>query len=284
MFRLFQVTSRLVDRAQSRRREIYFLSMTFFIVLSAVIGGNVFIKYYNDPMFANPETIMQHFATPLFIALVTMTAVLFFGLFFTTVISMAPFKRLRFYEMEFEFENKYAKEIMVANQFTFISTMLNNNSNTIREMISNNTTELHEVVEQLALKYKRFVNEYNSGVFLEIEVCKEEEVTAPQEKKLLEEVKKSPYMSNTFVNRVLNGTNLMVGVVEFSPDVDRVVLIARSNYDYPFDNYDKESIASLIEYSIILYEMINMVTLLPEESDEGTDDSGNSGSVDDTKN
>lgn len=269
--KLFQVISRLLDWADNRKREFYFLSMAFFIVLSAVIGGNVFNKYKQHPMFENPSTIVEHLATPLFVSLFTVTIVLFFGMFFSSVVLMAPFKKLKLFKMELVFEDKYVKEIMIANQFTFISTMLNNNSLTIKEMISDNATELNDVAEKLSLSYKRFVNEYNTGACLEVDVCREEDLINKQEVKLLKEVKKSSYISNTYVNRILNGNNLMIGLVEVSQEVDSVVIIARSNYEYPFDHYDKESLASVIEYSLILYEMINMITLLPDELEESPD-------------
>ncbi|MGJ9384370.1 hypothetical protein [Salipaludibacillus sp. CF4.18] len=249
--RFFQVILRLLDWADKRKKELHFLSMTFFIVFAAMMGGNVYYKYSKNPMFENPSTIVEHLAIPIFISLFTIALVLFFGMFFTSFVMMAPFKKLKLFKMELEFDDKYAKEIMIANQFTFISTMLQNNSQTIKEMISENSTELNDVVEKLSLNYKRFVNEYNSGACLEIDVCKEEDVVAKQEQKLLEEIKRSSYISNAYVNRILSGNNLMVGLVEVSKELDNVVIITRSNYDYPFDHYDNESLASVIEYSII---------------------------------
>ncbi|PYZ91742.1 hypothetical protein CR194_19160 [Salipaludibacillus keqinensis] len=266
--RFFQMILRLLSWSENRKKEIHFLSMVVFITIALSIGIRIFFIYRRDPMFANPETIVEHLASPLFISMFTITVILLFGVFFSSVVLMSPFKRLAFFNVEMEFQDKAEKELIVANQFTFISTMLNNNSSTIKEMLNDNLTELTDVVEKLSLSYKRFVNEYNKGVSLEVDVLKENEIESAQEKKLLEDVKRSEHMSNTYLNRILNGNNVMVGVVKGSEEVDNVVIIARSNYDYPFDHYDMESMASIIEYSLILYEMINMITLLPEPNEE----------------
>lgn len=94
--RFLHAIGRIVDWMGTRREEIYFLLMLVNILIAIGFGIYIFNFYKDNPMFSQPLTILEHFARPIFIAMVSTTLVVIFGTFLIQLITLVSFRRVSF--------------------------------------------------------------------------------------------------------------------------------------------------------------------------------------------
>lgn len=135
--KFFRVILRVMKWMDDHRQELYFLTMAAFIAAAIGLGSNRYIHYRNKPMFTNPSSISEHFAQPIFIAMLTIVLILLFGVFFARFLTMLPFKKLKFLNIEMEFDSTNLREKQIANQFLYSSTMLHNHTENVKFLINN---------------------------------------------------------------------------------------------------------------------------------------------------
>src|SRR5690625_2653958 len=72
--------------------------------------------------------------------------------------------------------------------------------------------------------------------------------------------------NTSYLNRLINGENLLIGSVSLGERSEKVAIVVRRGYDYPFDTYDQETIESIIAYALILFDTTVMIQLLDENN------------------
>ncbi|MBY7144529.1 hypothetical protein KFZ56_16010 [Virgibacillus sp. NKC19-3] len=216
-------------------------------------------------MFQNPLSILEHFAQPIFIGLLTVTILLLFGTFLAHFLIMVPFKRLRIYKMELEFNSNTLREKQIANQFLYSSTMLHNHTENVKYLIDNQLMDLKQVLQFLAYSYKNYSLQYNNELTLEIDVLEPTELKG-RERKLYQAINGQNIIkaNTTYENRLIQGDNLLLGTANVGEDSDKATVVVRREYDYPFDTYDQETLESIIGYAVILFDTAIMIQLFHE--------------------
>ncbi|MBU5468586.1 hypothetical protein KQI49_17385 [Virgibacillus sp. MSJ-26] len=264
--RLFIFILRIIDWMDGRRQEIHFILMTLFVPIAIGFGVSMYIYYLNNPMFKNPSTIIEHFAKPIFIGMITVILILAFGLLLAHLITMTPFRRLKIFKMEMEFDAALSREKHIANQFLFSSTMLHNHIENVRYLLENNLFELKQLVEFLAESYKNNALEYNNELTLVVDVVAPSEIKG-REKRLFQSLinQRIPKANTVYNNRLIRGENLLIGHISISDD-DEAVMIVRRGYEHPFDIYDQETFESILGYASILFDTITMLQVLNNDN------------------
>lgn len=265
--KVFRVILRIIEWMDDRQKELYFLTMVAFIIFAISLGINRYIHYKNNPMFTNPTAISEHFAQPIFIAMFTTVLTLLFGVFLARFLTMLPFRKLKFLNMEMEFDSTSLREKQIANQFLYSSTMLHNHMENVKFLVDNELLDFIQVLQFLVKSYKNYSVQYNNELTLEIEILKTTELKG-KEKKLFRAVDEQKVTkANTFyMNRLIKGENLLIGSVRLEESSEKIAIVVRRGYDYPFDTYDQEIIESIIAYAIILFDTTVMIQLFHEQN------------------
>ncbi|WP_373893717.1 hypothetical protein [Virgibacillus sp. CBA3643] len=216
-------------------------------------------------MFQNPSSMLEHFAQPIFIGLLTVTILLLFGTFLAHFLIMVPFKRLRIYKMELEFNSNTLREKQIANQFLYSSTMLHNHTENVKYLIDNQLMDLKQVLQFLAYSYKNYSLQYNNELTLEIDVLEPTELKG-RERKLYQAINRQNIIkaNTTYENRLIQGDNLLLGTANVGEEADKATIVVRREYDYPFDTYDQETLESIIGYAVILFDTAIIIQLFHE--------------------
>lgn len=259
---------RFGDWLQERGKELYIVLMTIVITVAIGFGINTYLHYYHNPMFDNPKTVLEHFAQPIFIAILSTVIILVFGIFVTHLMTMVPLRRIQLFKIEMEFHSQGQREKVIENQFLYTSTMLQNHIENVNYLLDNDFTELNEVLQFIAESYQDTALHYDDELVLEIDVVSPKEVIEREALKLLHVVKqKSCVNSRTvYINRIFKGYNVLVGVISLQ-DMGEVVLIVRRSFKYPFDTYDQETFESILSYATILFDTVTIIRLFIEDSD-----------------
>jgi len=148
---------------EHRRKSIFLLFMGLFLLISLTLASYYGFKTSKNPLFENPATIMQHvFNTPIVISMLIVFVVVVFGIFFTSVITLAPFKRMKLYNMELEFETR-EKEQRVSKQFTFVSSILREYFVIIGNVTNHKERTLMSITKSVVKAYELFYNEVNNN-------------------------------------------------------------------------------------------------------------------------
>lgn len=263
--KFFQMILRIIDWVNERRQEIYFVLSFFLISFAIGFGIYMFVHYMNHPMFSNPSTIPEHFARPVFIAMLSTVLIMLFGMFLIHFVTMVPFRRITFLKMEMEFDLKTQKEKQIANQFLFSSTMLHNHTENVRYVLDNELYELKQVVQFLTESYRNNVLKYNKEITLTMDVVDPEDLQSRDEKKLFQSIMNQRIIKTNTVyqNRLLTGDNVLVGVISVT-EAERAAVVVRREYEHPFDIYDQETIEAILGYAAILFDTIITIQLLHE--------------------
>lgn len=263
--RFFQFILRVIDWISERRQEIYFILMAIIILSAIGFGIYMYIYYTNNPMFNNPSTIPEHFARPIFIGMLASIIIIIFGTLFAHFITMLPLKRIKFSEMEMEFDSHSIREKEIANQFLYSSTMLHNHTENVRYLLANSFFELKEVLRFLTDSYKANTLEYSNKLALTIDIVEPSELRGREERKLYKSLSQQEVVKSrtAYINRLIKGENILLGIVPVT-DTDEAVVVVRREYDQPFDMYDQETFESILGYAMILFDTIIMVQLLNE--------------------
>lgn len=250
-----------------RRQEIYFVLMSIFTLIAIGVGFYMYIYYWKYPMFIDPSSIPEHFAQPIFISMLTIVLILLLGTFITHFITMIPFKKLKLFKMEMEFESNTIREQQIANQFLYTSTMLHNHTENVKYLFDNNLFDLKEVLQFLTESYKTYSLFYNNEMTLEIDVLDSTELRG-KERKLFNAIdaQKNIKTNTNYVNRLIRGENLLIGTATVGEGSGKVVTIIRRGYDNPFDTYDQETLESILAYAVIVFDTIVMIQLFQENS------------------
>lgn len=259
---------RFGDWLNERGKELYIVLMTVVIALALGFGINTYLRYSYDPMFINPNTVLEHFAQPIFISMFSTVVILVFGIFVTNLMTMVPFRRIQLFRLEMEFYSQDKRDKEIENQFLYTSTMLQNHTENVLYLLENDFTELEEVLRFITESYKETALHYNDDLVLEIEVVSPVDINEKQVLKLYKTINRKFFVStNTvYVNRILKGHNLLVGVISLE-EIGEVVMIVRRDYANPFDTFDQETFESILSYASILFDTVTMISLFVTESD-----------------
>jgi hypothetical protein len=265
--RFFQVVLRAIDWMNERRQEIYFILMAIILLSAISFGVYMYIYYMKNPMFKNPSTITEHFAEPVFIGMLSTTIILVFGMFLAHSITMIPFKRIKLFKMEMEFDSYTNREKEIANQFLYSSTMLHNHTENVRYLLDNDFSELKQVLQFLTDSYKENALQYHNELTLTIDVMDPSDINGREEKKLYISINQQqvPNSNTAYTNRLLSGENLLVGSISVG-DTEEAVMIVKRGYNEPFDIYDQETFESILGYAIILFDTIIMFNILQDNN------------------
>lgn len=265
--RFFKVILRVMKWIEDRQQELYFLMMTAFIFVAIGLGATMFIHYSDKPMFTNPASISEHLAQPIFIAMFTFLLIILFGIFLARFLTMLPFKKLKFLNMEMEFDSTNLREKQIANQLLYTSTMLHNHTENVKFLIDNQLSDFKQVLQFLGESYKNYSVQYNNELTLEIDILRATELKG-REKRLFKTVDEQKIVkaNTSYLNRLINGENLLIGSVSLGERSEKVAIVVRRGYDYPFDTYDQETIESIIAYALILFDTTVMIQLLDENN------------------
>lgn len=245
--RFFHFVLRVIDWISDRRQEIYFILMAIIIPGAIGFGIYMYIYYTNNPMFNNSSNNSEHFARPIFISMLATTIIIIFGTFFAHFITMLPFKRIKLFKMEMEFEYRSTREKEVANQFLYTSTMLHNHTENIRYLLDNGFFELKEVLQFLTDSYKTNTLEYSNELALTIDIIEPSGLRGREERKLYRSLSQQEIVKSktTYINRLIRGENILVGIVPVI-DTDEAVAVVRREYDQQFHTYDQETFENFL--------------------------------------
>ncbi|WHX26283.1 hypothetical protein QNH47_00070 [Virgibacillus halodenitrificans] len=210
----FKLILRIIEWLEGRRQEIYFVMMGLFILTAIGTGIYMYLSYQEKPMFSEPSTITEHFAQPIFIGMLTTVIILSFGVFITHFIAMIPFKKLKIFKMELEFDNNINREKQIANQFLYSSTMLHNHPENVKYLINNQLLDLKQILQFLAESYKNYSLQYNKELPLEVDVLLPSELKGRKERALFRSIDSQKVIkANTcYTNRLVRGENILLGI------------------------------------------------------------------------
>lgn len=265
--KFFRAILRIMNWMDDRRQEIYSLTIAVFIVAAIGLGFERYIHYRGKPMFTSPSSIPEHFAQPIFIGMLTIVFILLFGVFLAHFLTMPPFRKLKIFKMEMEFDSTNLREKQIANQFLYSSTMLQNHTENVKFILDNQFVDFKQVLQFLVESYKNYSLQYNNELTLEIDVLGPTELKGRERKlfKALDE-QKVVKENTSYVNRLIKGENILLGSASVVEGFDKFVVVVRRGYDYPFDTYDQETLESIIGYAIILFDTAVMIQILQEKS------------------
>lgn len=136
---------------------------------------------------------------------------------------------------------------------------------TVWIIIANNFFDLKQVLQFLSDSYKNNTYDYSEKLALSIHIVEPSELQGREERKLYKSLRqqKTPKSKTAYINRLIRGENILVGVIS-EKDTNDVVMIVRREYDKPFDTYDQETFESILGYAMILFDTIIMIQLLNE--------------------
>ena len=107
----FRRVDRFFDWLENHQKSIYSISLTIFFLLAAGVGGYTLWKYWNDPMFTSPGTIIEHMANiPFVIGMLAMVLILAGGSFVIWM-SLSMIKKVKINKMEFDISDSALSRI-----------------------------------------------------------------------------------------------------------------------------------------------------------------------------
>src|SRR5699024_10237834 len=94
------------------------------------------------------------------ISMISIVLILIFGAFVIHLVIMTPFKRITFFKMEMEFDT--ARDKLIANQFSYSSTMLHNHTENVKYLLNNELKNFQQVLQFLLDSYRNSILTYNN--------------------------------------------------------------------------------------------------------------------------
>lgn len=290
----FRRVDRLIDWFENHQKGIYAISITVIFLLAAGLGGYTVWEYWNEPMFTNPGTIFEHMANiPFLMGILAMVLVLAGGLFIVWM-SLSMVKKVKIDKMEFDIGDSSLEETRIRQRFTFISSMLEQNveilsdiyedKQSFKQRMKENTVQ-HEIISYLASDYRDYIKVFYPELKSELSIIDTPDYMDHNTKRLYKLlIRNKETQQAVYSNRLLNGENTLVGLAYFEKEFEgesegkykvdteeHIIVIMKTGFDLPFEQYDVDALQSIINYSKILYEEL-MVTYILDTDDDRIDD------------
>ena len=289
----FRRVDRFFDWLENHQKSIYSISLTIFFLLAAGVGGYTLWKYWNDPMFASPGTIIEHMANIPFITGMLAMVLILAGGSFVIWMSLSMIKKVKINKMEFDISDSALQESRIQQRFTFISSMLEQNIEILSDIYENKKsfkrrmeedTVQQEIISYLASDYRDYIRVFypdlQSELFILSTTENMDQNTTRMYKFLLRNKKTQQAV---YSNRLLNGQNALVGLAYFEKEFEgeaegqykvgtdeHIIVVMKTSFDLPFEQYDVDALQSIINYSKILYEELMITYYL--DTDEVIED------------
>ncbi|ASF40699.1 MULTISPECIES: hypothetical protein [Halobacillus] len=278
----FRRVDRFFDWLENHQKSIYSISLTIFLLLAAGVGGYISWRYWNNPMFADPGTIIEHMANiPLITGMLAMVLILAGGSFVIWM-SLSMIKKVKINKMEFDISDSALAESRIQQRFTFISSMLEQNIEILSDIYEDKKsfkrrmeedTVQQEIISYLASDYRDYIRVFypdlQSELFILSTTENMDQNTTRMYKFLLRNEKTQQAV---YSNRLINGENTLVGLACFEKEFEgesegqykvetdeHIIIVMKTGFDLPFEQYDIDALQSIINYSKILYEEL-MIT------------------------
>ncbi|MCA1010649.1 hypothetical protein [Halobacillus halophilus] len=284
----FRRVDRFFDWLENHQKSIYSISLTIFFLLAAGVGGYISWRYWNTPMFADPETIIEHMANiPLITGMLAMVLILAGGSFVIWM-SLSMIKKVKINKMEFDISDSALAESRIQQRFTFISSMLEQNIEILSDIYEDKQsfkrrmeehTVQQEIISYLASDYRDYIRVFypdlQSELFILGNTENMDQNTNRMYKFLLRNKKTHQAV---YSNRLLNGENTLVGLAYFEKEFEgeaegqykvetdeHIIVVMKTGFDLPFEQYDVDALQSIINYSKILYEELMITYYLDKD-------------------
>ncbi|SFF58118.1 hypothetical protein SAMN05216353_102154 [Halobacillus alkaliphilus] len=284
----FRRMDRFIDWLENHQKSIYSISLTVFFLIAAGVGGYTLWKYWNNPMFTNPSTIIEHMANiPFIIGMLAMVLILAGGSMVIWM-SLSMIKKVKINKMEFDISDSSLEESRIQQRFTFISSMLEQNIEILSDIYENKKSfkrrmEEHtiqqEIISYLASDYREYIRVFypdlQSELFILGTTENMDQNTMRMYKFLLRNEKTQQAV---YSNRLINGENTLVGLACFEKEFEgeaegqykvetdeHIIVVMKTGFDLPFEQYDVDALQSIINYSKILYEELMITYYLDKD-------------------
>ncbi|MBA2175329.1 hypothetical protein H0266_10515 [Halobacillus locisalis] len=289
----FRRVDRLIDWFEAHQKGLYGISITIIFLLALGLGGYTVWEYWNDPMFTNPGTILEHMANiPFLMGILAMVLVLAGGLFIVWM-SLSMVKKVKINKMEFDIGDSSFEETRIRQRFTFISSMLEQNveilsdiyedKQSFEQRMKENTVQ-HEIISYLASDYRDYIQVFYPELKSELSIVDTPRNMDHNTKRLYKFlIRNKETQQAVYSNRLLNGENTLVGLAYFEKEFEgeskgqykvdteeHIIVIMKTGFDLPFEQYDVDALQSIIHYSKILYEELMVTYIL--DADDRIDD------------
>ena len=289
----FRRVDRFFDWLENHQKSIYSISLTIFFLLAAGVGGYTLWKYWNDPMFASPGTIIEHMANIPFITGMLAMVLILAGGSFVIWMSLSMIKKVKINKMEFDISDSALQESRIQQRFTFISSMLEQNIEILSDIYENKKsfkrrmeedTVQQEIISYLASDYRDYIRVFYPDLQSELFILSTTENMDQNTKRMYKFLLRNKKTQQAvYSNRLLNGQNALVGLAYFEKEFEgeaegqykvgtdeHIIVVMKTSFDLPFEQYDVDALQSIINYSKILYEELMITYYL--DTDEVIED------------
>ncbi|MGP4074815.1 hypothetical protein [Halobacillus sp. K22] len=284
----FRRVDRFIDWLENHQKSIYSISITIFFLLAAGVGGYTFWNYWKTPMFASPATIIEHMANiPFIIGMLAMVLILAGGSFVIWM-SLSMIKKVKINKLEVDISDTSLQESRIQQRFTFISSMLEQNIEILCDIYEDKKsfkrrmeehTVQQEIISYLASDYREYIRVFYPDLQSELFILGNTEKMDQNTRRLYKFLLRNKKTQQAvYTNRLINGENTLVGLAYFEKEFegesegqykvdteDHIIIVMKTGFDLPFEQYDVDALQSIINYSKILYEELMITYYLDKD-------------------
>jgi|GEM_PF-5385765 len=254
---IWRKISRAASLIMNNQKEIYFILVTLGIIGSIAYGAFFYYEILDSSYAESPKTFIDYLIRPSLLALFVVAILIMFTVFFARVLSLSALKSLTVFKLGVEFGEWEEKERAIASNFRFTSSVLKNHEDTLIKLVREKRTTLPDIVEYLVAEFNKLIKATKNDVKMEIDIVSYSQLEN-FEQNVYEEIISDPYSTTRYYNSVFGPYNLLLGVVERPHREDTVIVRMRKESSYVMDEYDRETLESLLAYAVNLKETLEL--------------------------
>ncbi|MGP4074613.1 hypothetical protein [Halobacillus sp. K22] len=254
---IWRKISRAASMIMNNQKEIYFILITLGIIGSIAYGGFFYYEILDSAYAESPKTFIDYLIRPSLLALFVIAILILFTVFFARVLSLSALKSLTVFKLGVEFGEWEEKERAITSNFRFTSSVLKNHDDTLIKLVREKRTALPDIVDYLVAEFNKLIKATKSEVKLEIDIVSYSQLES-FEQNVYEEILSDPYSTTRYYNSVFGPYNLLLGVVERPKEDGTIIVRMRKENSYSMDEYDRETLESLLAYAVNLKETLEL--------------------------
>ncbi|MBM7632856.1 hypothetical protein [Geomicrobium sediminis] len=270
-FNLFLLN--LQNELPKHRQMIRIGSYMFFIVLSFLAFIITTINYFNNPLIEDLSA-NQYYIAPFIVGFLGAAIVLVFGFFFTNVLLLVSSKKIRFFNVEIEFDTSEIAEKKAGQTINYLSKVIESHRYALAKMRAEDRRSHLAILMEVMRSYQTQLRAAYDDHEIEVKVYTESHDFTKGQSLLIADLQ---YLEGkqkiAYKNRIKRkSTNLMIAetkveeVVEddelIIPFEQTVYIVVSRNIEDLFDDLDTNTLKGLIHYAEVVKNEIEMLDIV----------------------
>jgi|GEM_PF-5153318 len=205
--------------------------------------------------------------------------------------SLSMIKKVKINKLELDISDSSLQDSRIQQRFTFISSMLEQNIEILCDIYEDKQSfkrrmEEHtiqqEIISYLASDYREYIRVFYPDLQSELFILGNTEKMDQNTRRLYKFLLRNKKTQQAvYTNRLINGENTLVGLAYFEKEFegeaegqykvdteDHIIVVMKTGFDLPFEQYDVDALQSIINYSKILYEELMITYYLDKDEVE----------------